>query len=150
MHVYATDGEGSTGRMIRWDQLGRGVLDEPTVRAVSDENVQLGVPKRETRIERLPGKTSVTADHGIRIGDRIAPFDGPMRGHPPTSHTIGVRKVSCFVLDGEQQDDSSDGTSATAGSVTLRESTTVLRHRGTRRDLSRRACATCEGPAGKL
>lgn len=114
IHEYATNAERIPERVTPWDLLDRGLLDEGAVRQAYDENLQLTVPHLETLIERVPGKTVVTADHGNLVGERIAPFSGPMYGHPPDTHTDGVRKVPWFVVEGHPRRDIEDGESGQA------------------------------------
>lgn len=111
IHEYATSGETIPDRMTPWDLLDRGLSEEATVRDAYDENLRLALPYVETLIERLPGRTVVTADHGNLIGERIAPFSGPMYGHPPKTYTDGVRKVPWFVVDGDPRKEIVEGAS---------------------------------------
>lgn len=110
IHGYAT-GETIPDRTTPWDLLERGLLDEAMVVEAYDENLQLTLPSVEGLIDRLPGKTVVTSDHGNLVGERIAPFSGSKYGHPPNTHTDGVLKVPWFVVEGEQRREISEESS---------------------------------------
>lgn len=90
-------------RATPWDLLDLGVLDEELVRRAYDENLQLALPYVQRLLDTVTEKTVVTSDHGNLLGKRIAPFSGPVYGHPPSTYVDGLRRVPWLVVEGTRR-----------------------------------------------
>jgi hypothetical protein len=82
-----------------WQQQRRGQLDasrEELWRAYR-ENLQCALPSVRELLERLPGRTVVTADHGQLIGERLWPIPFTDYGHPSGTYCDELVKVPWHV-----------------------------------------------------
>lgn len=79
----------------------RGVIDTPTetLEAVYDENLRLVLEEVESLLSELSGRTVVTADHGMLIGERERPIPIKSFGHPGRLYVEEMVKVPWYVVD---------------------------------------------------
>lgn len=81
----------------------RGVIDTPTetLEEVYDENLRLALDELEDLLPELPGRTVVTADHGMLIGERERPIPIRSFGHPGRLYVEEMVKVPWYVVEGD-------------------------------------------------
>jgi hypothetical protein len=65
-----------------WDLLKTNQVDESSVWKAYSENLELTLPFCEELVDRLEGKTVLTADHGNAFGERSYPIPIKVYGHP--------------------------------------------------------------------
>jgi hypothetical protein len=78
-----------------WGQLMTGKIDIPRERvwAAYCSNLDRALPHIKDLLERISGKTVVTADHGNMIGERASPVPVREWGHPPGVYTCELVDV---------------------------------------------------------
>ncbi|MFW5905396.1 MAG: hypothetical protein ACOCSP_02545 [archaeon] len=83
----------------------RGLIDTPeeTLRAVYRENLALVLDEVEELVPELTGKTVITADHGMLLGEREKPFPIKSFGHPGNIYVDEMVTVPWFVIEGERR-----------------------------------------------
>lgn len=83
----------------------RGLIDTPeeTLRAVYRENLALVLEEVEDLVPELTGKTVITADHGMLLGEREKPFPIKSFGHPGNIYVDKMVTVPWFVIEGERR-----------------------------------------------
>lgn len=81
----------------------RGMIDTPeeTLRDIYRENLQLGLDHVEDLLPDLVGKTVITADHGMLLGEREWPIPIKSYGHPGSIYVEEMVKVPWLVVEGE-------------------------------------------------
>lgn len=67
-----------------------GPIEEHELKQAYEENVQIVLEHAETLVERLDGKSVITADHGEMLGERVLVTKGYGHGH---FHTPALREV---------------------------------------------------------
>ncbi|WP_276279640.1 hypothetical protein [Halorussus caseinilyticus] len=77
--------------------LGRIDAPERLLRTVYRENLELVLSEVEGLLPDLPGKTAVTADHGMLLGEREFPVPIRGYGHPERVYTDEMVEVPWFV-----------------------------------------------------
>ena len=76
--------------------LGRIDVSEADLRAVYRENLELVLNVVEELLDDLPGKTVITADHGMLLGEREFPIPIKSYGHPERIYTEEMVQVPWF------------------------------------------------------
>lgn len=85
--------------------LGRIDASEDLLRAVYRENLELVLDEVEDLLPDLPGKSVVTADHGMLLGEREFPIPIRSYGHPERVYTDEMVEVPWFVTQqGERKE----------------------------------------------
>jgi hypothetical protein len=81
----------------------RGRIDtsEETLRAIYRENLELVLEEVEDLIPELTGKTVVTADHGMLLGERERPIPVKSFGHPAGVYVDEMVTVPWLVIESE-------------------------------------------------
>lgn len=81
----------------------RGVIDtsEETLREVYRENLRLALDEVEDLVPELTGKTVVSADHGMLLGERERPIPIKSYGHPGRIYVEEMVKVPWLVIEGD-------------------------------------------------
>lgn len=83
--------------------LGRIDTPEATLRAIYRENLGLVLDEVEELVPELPGKTVVTADHGMLLGEREKPVPIKSFGHPGSLYVEEMVTVPWLVIKGERR-----------------------------------------------
>jgi hypothetical protein len=86
-----------------WTKLmeGETPVEPATVRALYEDNLRAVLPSTERLLDRLPGRTVVTADHGNMLGERARPLPIREWGHPRGLYTEQLVKVPWLVSNGD-------------------------------------------------
>ncbi len=81
----------------------RGLIDTPeeTLRSIYRENLDLVLEEVEELLSELTGKTVITADHGMLLGERERPFPVKSYGHPSRVYVDEMVTVPWLVIDGQ-------------------------------------------------
>ncbi|USZ68090.1 hypothetical protein NGM10_15330 [Halorussus salilacus] len=83
--------------------LGRIDVPEQALRYVYRENLELVLDEVEDLLDDLPGKTVLTADHGMLLGEREFPIPIKSYGHPERVYTEEMVRVPWFVADYDER-----------------------------------------------
>lgn len=86
-----------------WEAVGLGLADPDVVWDAYRRNLRHALDAVQPLVERLPGRTVVTSDHGNMYGERMSPFPVPLYGHVPGLHYPALRDVPWAVVDGESR-----------------------------------------------
>lgn len=83
----------------------RGEIDTPadTLRKLYRENLHVVLDEVESLIADLEGKTVISADHGMLLGERERPIPIRSYGHPPRCYVEEMVEVPWFVHEGESR-----------------------------------------------
>lgn len=84
---------------FQWDAVAANTLgiSEDVVRRAYEENLEEVLPAVERLLERLAGRTVVTADHGQMMGERAFPVPVREYGHPAGIYTDELVRVPWHV-----------------------------------------------------
>ena len=85
--------------VLQWRHKGYENVNEETVWEAYRENVNIAIKSATELSEELQGKTVLTADHGVHIGDRMRPIPARGYGHSPGLRTQEVTEVPWFVVE---------------------------------------------------
>ncbi|MFC6716700.1 hypothetical protein ACFQGT_08490 [Natrialbaceae archaeon GCM10025810] len=85
-HKQSGSEEPNVWEILQWKHSGYDDVDEALVWKAYRENVDIAIDAAEKLLKELSGKTVVSADHGVLIGDRMSPI--PIRGY---GHSSGLR-----------------------------------------------------------
>jgi len=79
----------------------KGELDisDETLKTLYRENLELVLPYAADLCAELPGKTVVSADHGMLVGDREHPIPIKGYGHPSQVYVPGLVQVPWFISE---------------------------------------------------
>ncbi|WP_327050912.1 hypothetical protein [Halomicrococcus gelatinilyticus] len=93
-----------------WNALFHGeVTDAGTILAAYRENLDVVLPHVEELVEKLSGKSVITADHGNLIGERTYPIPLRTYGHPGGLHKRALIEVPWAEMEnGERRDVTAD------------------------------------------
>lgn len=75
--------------------------DASTLRALYHENLDVVLEEVEALVDDLSGKTVITADHGMLLGERERPIPIKSFGHPPRMYVEEMVRVPWFVVNHE-------------------------------------------------
>lgn len=78
-----------------------GYVDDIELRRAYRENVEIALENAETLIDRMDGKSVITADHGEMLGERV--LIQKRYAHPNKLYTPELRFVPWFVIDGDER-----------------------------------------------
>lgn len=88
----------------KWYQSARdGLISQEEVVSAYEETLEFVIGKVEKLIDRLDGKTVITADHGELLGEKLFPLSTPRYGHPHGLATRELRVVPWFVIDSDNR-----------------------------------------------
>lgn len=81
----------------------RGLIDTPEerLREIYRENLEVVLGEVEELLPDIEGKTVITSDHGMLLGERERPIPIKSYGHPPRVYVDEMVKVPWFVHEGE-------------------------------------------------
>lgn len=90
----------------------RGLIDTPEedLWAVYRENLNLALDQVENLVQDLLGKTVISADHGMLLGERERPIPIRSYGHPSSIYVEELVKVPWLILEGETRKRIREGT----------------------------------------
>lgn len=89
-----------------WEYLRRGSdeVDLETFWEAYNENLDFVLAEVKTLIDKLDGKTVISADHGNMVGERLYPIPTRRKyGHPYGVHTRSLLKVPWFIIEGDKR-----------------------------------------------
>jgi len=75
-------------------------VETETVWSLYDDNLRRVLPSVERLLDRLPGKTVVTADHGNMLGERAWPIPIREWGHPRGIYITELVTIPWLVVEG--------------------------------------------------
>lgn len=78
-----------------WDAVEAGEISRQETRRAYVESLDIVLRRVEELLERVDGKSVITADHGELLGERLVPLGPRHYGHPPV-HTATLRTVPWF------------------------------------------------------
>ena len=99
----AADADRPTEHDHIWLRLRRGEVDESTVRAAYQENLEVALAHVETLLERFAEPTVITSDHGNCFGRRVGPLGMRIWGHPPGVHVPELVRVPWLHIPGTRR-----------------------------------------------
>lgn len=86
-----------------WEFVRDGKVDNEIVRKAYEENFNITLPYVKKLVEKLKGKTVISADHGNLFGERIPPFFFREYGHPADINVKYLLKVPWFVIENKNR-----------------------------------------------
>ena len=100
------EGEEAMSEYIYWHRIMEGVLNPTKEEAweLYNNNLKRAMPHVKELVEKLGGKTVVTADHGNMVGERSFPIPSREWGHPNRTYTEQLIKVPWLVIDGDRRE----------------------------------------------
>ena len=84
-------------------------ISDDVLRTAYRETLEAAVPEVSRAVDKLDGKTVLSADHGEMIGQRSSPIPIREYGHPRKTYTEELVKVPWFVCDHETRRDIRNG-----------------------------------------
>ena len=89
-----------------WNALFHGeTTDEAAILDAYRENLDVALPHVEELVDRLSGKSVVTADHGNLVGERTYPIPLRTYGHPGGLHKRALVEVPWAEIAGDERRD---------------------------------------------
>ncbi|AXG08171.1 hypothetical protein DU500_15440 [Haloplanus rubicundus] len=96
---YRNQGDG----LQIWGAVKEKKVTVEEVRTAYSESLDIALDEVETLLERVGGKSVITADHGEMLGERVFPFTSRVWGHSEGFSTPPLREVPWLVIDGESR-----------------------------------------------
>lgn len=85
--------------LLQWNHEGYDNVTEEAVWKAYRENVDIAIENAKALAESLPGKSVITADHGVLIGERMRPIPAKGYGHKAGLRDPYVVDVPWFEVD---------------------------------------------------
>lgn len=89
--------------LLQWGHEGHENVDEETVWQAYKENVDIAINAAKELASALTGKTVVSSDHGVLIGERMTPIPAKGYGHKAGLRDPEVTQVPWFEMDYEHR-----------------------------------------------
>lgn len=86
-----------------WDALEMGLIDRKTVWDAYADNLSYVIPHVKQLLNKLPGRSIVTSDHGNFLGERVWPVPVRLYGHTTGVRHPAVNRVPWSVVDSERR-----------------------------------------------
>jgi hypothetical protein len=87
-----------------WHALGRGELNHQSVWNAYKANLEYVYEYAIDLAMEIPGKTVITSDHGILMGERLRPIPIKAFGHPHGVRHQRLTEVPWAVVEGKRRD----------------------------------------------
>jgi hypothetical protein len=96
---YRNQGDG----LQIWGAVKEGKVSVEEVRTAYSESLDIVLDEVEIFLERVDGKSVITADHGEMLGERVFPFTSRVWGHSEGFSTPTLRQVPWIEIESESR-----------------------------------------------
>lgn len=91
--------------LLQWGHKGYENVDEETVWKAYEENVNIAIEAAKELASTLTGKTVISSDHGVLIGERMTPIPAKGYGHKAGLRDSKVTEVPWFEFSNDNRKD---------------------------------------------